>query len=175
MTRFYRLCVVTVLTMLLFATLLTRGCSSKLSVGVKMLAGQSAAAPSLVYLSATNQTSQDYAFSCCLEVQTKSGWSDAESSEDIRTLRYFRKGQIVQMEVGLPSKTGVYRFHCFYEPLKGTTWTTKMHDKLLTIRFPGSLGVRYREFVARLQPWPKSFYSDVFVVKTKVQATRSKR
>src|SRR5207253_1772217 len=94
---------------------------------------------------------------------TKSGWLDVSPSDEIRTLRYFRKGQIVKLEVGLPPKEGVYRFHCFYEPLIGTTLSARIHNRLMALKLPGKLGSRYRDFLARRQPWPKSFYSNAFL------------
>jgi hypothetical protein len=152
----------------LTAVLLMWGCSPSFSVGVKGMSGRTPARSPRVLLSATNRTSQDYAFSCWLEIQTKSGWLDVSPSDDIRTLKYFRKGQIVQLEVALPPKEGAYRFHCFYEPLEGTPRPTRMHDWLMGLKVPGKLGTRYREFLGRWQ-WPRSFYSSTFVKEANAQ------
>jgi hypothetical protein len=147
--------------------------STKPFAEIKMLAGQGDTVTSSVLLSATNQGSRDYAFSCHLQIQTKSGWSDVSPSDEIRTLRYFRKGQVVQLRVGLPTGKGLYRFRCFYEPSWGTTWSTRMHDRLMGLRLPGKPGVGYRELMGRLQPWPKYFYSRVIEIKGNAQPART--
>ena len=147
--------------------------SNRWSTGIQVLGVQSAIVPITVLLSATNRSSHDYAFSCFLEIRNKSGWSDVTPSDELRTLRYFRKGQVVQLNVGLGPKEAVYRFHCFYEPLGGTTWSSRVHERLMALGLPGALGVHYRKFLGRLQPWPRSFYSREFEVKGSAQPARS--
>ena len=184
--RWALLCLFASPILVLIAIAVPSGRSSKVSAGVEVLAGQSAVVRPSVLLSATNQTSHDYAFSCWLELKTKSGWSDVspsdeflrrdvKSGEDIRTLQYFRKGEVVQLEVALPSKEGVYRFHCYYEPLQGTTWSTRTHNWLMTLKLPGKLGACYRQFLGPLAPWPKSFYSKVFQTTGNAQSPSSSR
>lgn len=155
---------------LLTVIVLAPGQSPKISVGVRVLAEQSGEAPPSVLLSATNQTSRDYAFACCVEVLTNSRWSNVgRISDDIRTLRVFRKGQVVQLEVELPPKEGIYRFRCFYQPLLRTPWSSRAHHWLMGLKLPGKLGIYYRQFLGRLQPWPRSFTSTVFEIKASAQ------
>jgi hypothetical protein len=116
-------------------------------------------------------------------MQGKSGWSDVSRSDevlcrdlksgaDIRTLLYFRKGEVVRLEVGLPPKEGVYRFHCYYEPLQGTTGLTRTHNRLMALNLPGKLGAWYRQFLGRLAPWPRSFYSKAFQISGNTEPVR---
>ena len=155
---------------ILIAMVLTLGRSFEAPSGVTVMAAPNGKVPLLAVLSTTNRASRDYVFSCYLEVQTESGWSAVGEDDEIRTLRYFRKGQVVLSSVNLPSKLGLFRFHCFYEPLS-TSWSTRAHNWLMGIKLPGTLGTFYRGFLGRLQPWPKSFYSNVFENKLNAQRT----
>lgn len=157
------LCLLAAFVIILAAIALAFGRSPNLTADLKLLRGQSTGPAGSVLVSATNQSSDDYFFSCELEIQTKSGWSEVShsDSDDLHTVRYFSKGEVVQLRLGLPQTKGVYRFHCFYSP---TTWTWlgRMYNRLCAFKLPGKLGTWYQQVFWRLQPWPRSFYSKVF-------------
>jgi len=43
----------------------------------------------------------------------------------------------------------------------------------MALKLPGKLGACYRQFLGRLAPWPRSFYSKVFQISGDAQPARS--